>query len=337
MGIHGGTIRFYRALAPLMLKDIVMVLTPDLTGFNQLLPDKIAAVDWCTVFSLPDFIVPENTSPSVAPTPLDVDVQPQPPYALFPETQMETLIQVPYDVSQGMAQDLYLPLQYTPDSSTVWPLIKIAASDNGTYTGQWKEVSDGMDISVVDLAQSSMMLPATPQSPPTLSSAPISPPNWMQVPQRIYDHGRRQWDFKRSESIPFSVNGSLGINMRDAFRKHFTGLDGRDDPMFQNTVGTFSCRFLFPGYPSNPSAQISTLDWGKDRVPITRSKLAYEVAKKLNQYLESMTGHLMEQSVDRRWKIGEGFMRLENMFLVRLVSVSKGSFQPEIWVVDTLM
>lgn len=42
----------------------------------------------------------------------------------------------------------------------------------------------------------------------------------------------------------------------------------------------------------------------------------------------------MDESTDNKWKIGEGFMHLENMFLVRLVSVSKGSFQPEIWVVD---
>lgn len=40
----------------------------------------------------------------------------------------------------------------------------------------------------------------------------------------------------------------------------------------------------------------------------------------------------MDDSVEKYWKIGEGFMHLENMFLVRLVSVSKGSFQPEIWV-----
>jgi len=45
----------------------------------------------------------------------------------------------------------------------------------------------------------------------------------------------------------------------------------------------------------------------------------------------------MNASTDQRWKIGEGFMRLENMFLVRLVSVSKGSFQPEVWVMDASM
>ena len=47
-------------------------------------------------------------------------------------------------------------------------------------------------------------------------------------------------------------------------------------------------------------------------------------------------GYPMDGSTDQRWKIGEGFMHLENLFLVRFVSVSKGSFQPEIWVVDSL-
>ena len=40
----------------------------------------------------------------------------------------------------------------------------------------------------------------------------------------------------------------------------------------------------------------------------------------------------MNGSTHRQWEIGEGFMQLENMFLVQLESVSCGSFQPEIWV-----
>jgi len=97
--------------------------------------------------------------------------------------------------------------------------------------------------------------------------------------------------------------------------------------------------------------QIPTLGWAKDRVPINRSKLAYEVAKQLNRYLESMAvglhhcgvlrhsrlttkfqGQAMDGSADRQWEIGEGFMDLEHMYLVRLVSVSTGSFRPEIWI-----
>ena len=45
----------------------------------------------------------------------------------------------------------------------------------------------------------------------------------------------------------------------------------------------------------------------------------------------------MDESTDQKWRIGEGFMHLENMYLVHLVSVSKGSFQPEIWVANTPM
>jgi len=40
----------------------------------------------------------------------------------------------------------------------------------------------------------------------------------------------------------------------------------------------------------------------------------------------------INRSGDARWKIGQGCMRLEKMYLVSVVWVSKGSIQPEIWV-----
>ena len=52
---------------------------------------------------------------------------------------------------------------------------------------------------------------------------------------------------------------------------------------------------------------------------------------------ELQTSHVMDPSIDARWRIGEGFMRLDNMFLAKLVRVSKGSFQAELWVVDNTM
>ena len=88
---------------------------------------------------------------------------------------------------------------------------------------------------------------------------------------------------------------------------------------------------------------------------MTRSGLAYQIAKKLKQYLDSMAvsfrfvelvrlallttepqqrPYAVDESTPKQWKIGEGFMHLDNMFLVRLVSVSNGSWQPEIWVAD---
>ena len=80
---------------------------------------------------------------------------------------------------------------------------------------------------------------------PQLPWSPSPMRHLVRVPQKIYNVGRGQWNFKRSEPITFSVNGVAGINMRDALGKHYTGLDGRDDLMFQNeNVGTaISCRF----------------------------------------------------------------------------------------------
>lgn len=88
------------------------------------------------------------------------------------------------------------------------------------------------------------LISRTPQPSQSLSLAPALAPTWIEIPQRIYKQGNRQWDFKRSEPISFSVNGLPGINMGDALRKYFTGLDGRDDPMFQNGTGAVSCRFM---------------------------------------------------------------------------------------------
>jgi len=86
---------------------------------------------------------------------------------------------------------------------------------------------------------------------------------------------------------------------------------------------------------------------------MTRSMLAYKVAKRLERYLKSMVrspcreiarpvllksepqkSHPIDTSTRERWKIGEGFMNLENMFLVRLDSSCEGTLQPEIWVMD---
>jgi hypothetical protein len=80
----------------------------------------------------------------------------------------------------------------------------------------------------------------TPSSPLAITF----PSNRTMVPQRRYDHGKKQWDFNQLESISFSVDGRPGINMGDALQKTFTGLDGRDDPVLTDAAGAISCRLL---------------------------------------------------------------------------------------------
>ena len=70
------------------------------------------------------------------------------------------------------------------------------------------------------------------------------PSNWHRIPQNVYDRGRKQWDFTPSEHIPFGVNGCPGVNMGDALRKRFAGLDRQDEPVLQDASSVISYRLL---------------------------------------------------------------------------------------------
>jgi len=160
-----------------------------------------------------------------------------------------------------------------------------------------------------------------PSSPIPRQLLPI---NWTRLPQETYTSGTKDGSFSRRKGVTFGVNKSRGFNMQDALNKLFTGLDGRDDHVLEDAGGPVSCRLLvrrltlslrnrpvkvrsaahqFPGYPPKsqlsqvrihcdlPSVhplmrlQIAVKDWRKPPVPITKSKLAYEIAKRVGQYL----------------------------------------------------
>jgi hypothetical protein len=52
---------------------------------------------------------------------------------------------------------------------------------------------------------------------------------------------------------------------------------------------------------------------------------------------EPQISHSIDGSTPKQWEIGQGFMHLDGMFIVSLESVSKGSFQPVIYVADPTM
>jgi hypothetical protein len=95
--------------------------------------------------------------------------------------------------------------------------------------------------------------------------------------------------------------------------------------------------------------QIAVRNWRKDPSPIIKSKLAYEIAKRVHQYLHTLAvgpcsifHHFgpderdqaipIRPSTDPKWAVGQSHMKLEKMYLVRVSWVSRGSVQPEIWV-----
>lgn len=91
--------------------------------------------------------------------------------------------------------------------------------------------------------------------------------------------------------------------------------------------------------------QFRAKSWGGTNEPVTRSRLAMQIAKRVTEFLEvSSTTHpgvawlflfinsskAMEdvESTDMAWKVGRGHITPRDLVLVSLARVSKGSWQP---------
>jgi len=149
-----------------------------------------------------------------------------PSYTLPNFTYQYDFLENPPDMhsSQGITPSPFLPPHYGPAPSIFSPQTVIPANDEAR-----------------PYAIYSVSTPPLPPMPAS-QTAPSYPPNWRKIPQTIYDHGKKQWDFRPSEPILFHVNGRPGVNMGDAFRKKFTDLDGRDDLVLQDAPSAISCR-----------------------------------------------------------------------------------------------
>lgn len=145
-----------------------------------------------------------------------------PPTALDLEYLHEVLLEAPQS-SREAAPDSS-PLNVSAPSSL--PPQVIVPVDNGT------------SLCAVCSASTSLLPP-----PPPSRTVASPPPNWHKIPQMAYHYGQKQWDYTPSEYISFRVNGRPGMNMRDALRRDFTDLSGRDDLVLQDASSTISCRF----------------------------------------------------------------------------------------------
>jgi hypothetical protein len=152
---------------------------------------------------------------------------PVPPSALPNLTYRHGLLENSPDMrsSQWITPDPFLPLHYDPVSSSFSPQIVTPVNDEGRLCAIY-----------------SVSTPPLPPMPAP-QTTPFYPSHWRKIPQNVYEHGKKQWDFQPSEPVLFYVNGCPGINMGDALRKKPTGLDGRDDLVLQDAQDTVSCRY----------------------------------------------------------------------------------------------
>ncbi|OSD02980.1 hypothetical protein PYCCODRAFT_279134 [Trametes coccinea BRFM310] len=119
---------------------------------------------------------------------------------------------------------------------------------------------------------------------------------------------------------------TLGMPLSDALNCRFMALVGRDDPMFEDRGPSVSIRINWPGY-APWSRQIPTRDFRSPPQPVTRSKLARNVAKTVLRFIQENGLRPMDDNAQHVWRVGDGHIVLDDLMLVGLQHVSMGSWQ----------
>ncbi|KAH8116390.1 hypothetical protein DFH11DRAFT_1506227 [Phellopilus nigrolimitatus] len=181
----------------------------------------------------------------------------------------------------------------------------------------------------------------SPSSASPFSEASFTPDGLtlpgLQVPQKLYrphtasDQRRYVDEVQLDPPILFYRQGppQIGMPLLDATTSRFIRLVGRDDPLFENRGPSISVRLVWEGYQPW-SRQIPTRDFKTPPGPITRSKLAKNVAKTIERFISEHQERDMEAGADRRWQVGPGKIEMKDLLLVSMHHVSMGSWQANV-------
>ncbi|KAF9653962.1 hypothetical protein BDM02DRAFT_3182392 [Thelephora ganbajun] len=91
-------------------------------------------------------------------------------------------------------------------------------------------------------------------------------------------------------------------------------------------VSTFSLRIEWPGYRLW-TGKFRAKNWGGTNAPVTRARLVSQLGRRIAEFIEAMEG---VECADLAWKVGSKNIKVDNLVLVSLIRVSKGSWQPVI-------
>ncbi|PBK62334.1 hypothetical protein ARMSODRAFT_863620, partial [Armillaria solidipes] len=158
-------------------------------------------------------------------------------------------------------------------------------------------------------------------------------PQIMYKPQTSNDRRRYVEDVNLDPPIYFWVQdpSECGFALSDALHSQCRRLIDPQEPMFKDRGPSVSLRIEWPGY--RPwSRQIPAKDFRTPPVPITRSKLAKNVAKCVQRFIQVCIILPDDSSPD--WRVGTqpNTIRVEVLVLVlvSLHQVSLGSWQPHL-------
>lgn len=245
-----------------------------------------------------------------------------------------------------------LPLTPAPLQSSSRPLLAIPTPTGlyspGSYiSGVHSNASSPTKSPQHAPAASPSTSPMTIHHTPALYNVPVqqSPPvetvldiasRWPGaqyiVPQRWYrpntqsDRRRYVEEVELEGPIMFYMQhpDSLGISCQDAINSRFSRLYGRDDQMFRDRGPSVSIRINWPGY-TPWSRQIPTRDFRSPPGPITRAKLAKNVAKTVQRFLAEKKDKKMEDEAEDKYRVAR--IDIDDIEIVGLQHVSMGSWQ----------
>lgn len=111
--------------------------------------------------------------------------------------------------------------------------------------------------------------------------------------QRLYqprgETEREKYVHKANLSSPIlfhaEKSSELGIALEEIFKKNPRHLSDRDDIVFEGGGRTISVRIEWPGYPSWVR-QLTTRDYRKTPGPITKAKLARNLATCIHKFIQ---------------------------------------------------
>ncbi|KAI9568067.1 hypothetical protein HD554DRAFT_2022730, partial [Boletus coccyginus] len=137
-------------------------------------------------------------------------------------------------------------------------------------------------------------------------------------------------------SITFDLENpdQIGIPIIDILNKTggFVRIRDRTQAFSQQGKKTFTLRVQWPGYKLW-SKTIAALDWTKSRAPITRVKVAEAVATAIQGLFEKYRDKPYDPG-HAEWNVGPNGVQLDQICLVALHHVSRGSWQPQLCLLE---
>ncbi|KAG1869525.1 hypothetical protein F4604DRAFT_887944 [Suillus subluteus] len=158
------------------------------------------------------------------------------------------------------------------------------------------------------------------------------------VPQRLYQpRGKTELEkyvhtANLSSPILFYAEkpSELGVALEEILKNNSRRLGDRDDLVFEGGGRTISVRIEWPGY-RRWNCQLPTRDYRKTPGPITKAKLAKNLATCIRRFIQKMANQPMsEADSDPMWMISPHHIKFEDLVLVSLDHVSQGSWQPRL-------